>query len=178
MRPPIIWKGTGTTVLMWRWFLSCQILKSNDDDSNGTLEAPGVTHMLHDPPWIPLRLYSGPQEDCGKMSPSPQGEPRSRLPAFSQLVISGQKPEEESFMSSADIITASTDIPTQSLTRLRCLWRLHGHLRWKTEKLMLLWKESAGEKSTGSCKYSPTTGPPSGLLYPIKSRGWECKAHF
>jgi hypothetical protein len=68
--------------------------------------------MLQDLRWTPLRLYSGPQEDCGKMPPSPQGEPRSRLPASSKMVISGQKPEEESFMSSADIITHSTDIPT------------------------------------------------------------------
>jgi hypothetical protein len=47
-----------------------------------------------------------------------------------------------------------------------------------TEKLMLLWRASAGEKSTRSCQYSPTPGPPSGLLVPIKSRGWACKAHF
>jgi hypothetical protein len=69
------------------------------------------------------------------MPPSPQGETRSRLPASSQLVISGQKPEEESFMSSADIITPSADIPTQSLTRLRCCNDLMDIF---TEKLMLL----------------------------------------
>jgi hypothetical protein len=49
-------------------------------------------------------------------------------------VISGQKPEEESFMSSADIITPSTDTPTQSLTRLRCCGDFMGII---AEKLMI-----------------------------------------